>query len=227
MFAPSGGRCRQERADGVQIDQGACAILAGSAGERSAAQDGVTFLRAPSRQIAVQLAARLVPPLARRHAEARPERLVEMRQVVEAPVIGNIGDIDGPLIGIAQCGRASVEPFSRTQRPKVWPVCLNRQCKVLIDMPSRSAARCGDRSASCRCWRQNARIASICNSGCKRSGSAPSALASAIRLHRFSLSTDIAGSLSEEFRIGERHHVAPGQIGKRRDRHRAGDGCAA
>src|ERR1700681_2711480 len=41
-------------------------------------------------------------PLTRRHVEAGAECLVEVREVVEAPTIGNLGDAGVTLMGIAK-----------------------------------------------------------------------------------------------------------------------------
>src|SRR5262245_5641559 len=56
-----------------------------------------------------------VSPLARGHVEMRAKRPVEMRQIVESPPIGNFGNVQQPLIRIAQ--RSGARFKSALQHP--------------------------------------------------------------------------------------------------------------
>src|SRR5262245_45139057 len=51
-----------------------------------------------------------VAPGARGGFEARAKHLVEMREVVEAPAVGDLGDVGVALALVAQRGAAGVEP---------------------------------------------------------------------------------------------------------------------
>ena len=52
----------------------------------------------------------LVAPFARRAVKMPAKRLVEVREVVEAQAINNFRDIQRPLIVVAQCCAARIEP---------------------------------------------------------------------------------------------------------------------
>src|SRR5262249_55035838 len=62
-------------------------------------------------QIESTLDVQLVPPFARRAIEARAECFVEIRQVVEAPAVADVGNVQPPLIRVAQRLGAGLEPL--------------------------------------------------------------------------------------------------------------------
>src|SRR5207344_2614680 len=81
-----------------------------------------------------------VSPFARRHVEVGAKRLVEVREIVEAPAIGDLRNVQGLLIRIAECRAARLEPVFK------HPVaeCLTNLLEPQMQGPDRNTEIVGD-----------------------------------------------------------------------------------